>query len=276
MPLVLNSTLYFPPLHHSTREGLLAVGGDLRVERLVLAYSRGIFPWYDDSSPILWWAPPERCILPLRTMPSERFSYDCAEKSVLQEAGAAQQGRTLGAGGLRISQRLARKYKQPIFRHTINTAFSAVIAQCAAVPRPGQDGTWITQDMQEAYIRLHEVGYAHSVECWQEEELIGGLYGVALGKVFFGESMFHVQPDGSKMALMTLVRTLLQHDFQLLDCQQATAHMLRMGAEVISREQFDFLLKQILEMSGKGISSLAQSFAHKQRLAEKKLPLFPL
>ncbi len=287
MPLILNADLYFPPLHHSTREGLLAVGGDLRMERLILAYSRGIFPWYDDTSPILWWAPPKRCILPLRLKthellpPQAGVSTHCVPSADSFIAASSMPSASLNTavssttGGLNISRRLARKYKQSAFRHTLNTAFVAVIEHCAAVPRPGQDGTWITEDMKEAYVRLHEAGYAHSVECWHHEELIGGLYGVALGKVFFGESMFHVRADASKMALITLVQTLLQHDFHLLDCQQATSHMLRMGGEVISRNTFDALLKQALELGGKGMSSLAQSFSYKQRLAEKKFPLFP-
>ncbi len=255
MPLVLNSTLYFPPLHHSTPEGLLAVGGDLRVERLVLAYSRGIFPWYDAQSPILWWAPPERCILPLRVFPTENMCTDSSGKG----------------DGLYVSQRLARKYKNAAFRHTFNTAFASVIEQCAKVPRAGQDGTWITSDMQKAYIDLHEAGYAHSVECWHDDVLIGGLYGVALGKAFFGESMFHIQADASKMALITLVQTLQQHNFCLLDCQQATAHMMRMGASLVSRDDFTVLLKQALEAGGQGLSSLAPASLHRRQLANFSL-----
>ncbi len=263
MPRILGADLYFPPLHHSSPEGLLAVGGDLRLERLILAYSRGIFPWYSENTPILWWSPAERCILPLKgTMPLE------SQENNDEISAANQQHPTQG---LNISQRLQRKYKT--FTHTFNAAFSEVIEQCAKVPRPGQDGTWITSEMLDAYVHLHETGFAHSVECWQDNKLVGGLYGVALGKVFFGESMFHLVPDASKMALMTLVQTLDSHDFKLLDCQQATPHMLRMGAKVITREHFSYLLKLALDAGGGGISSLARK-SFDGKTIKKKLPLF--
>ncbi len=217
MPRVLDADLSFPPTQYSTPDGLLAVGGDLRLERLILAYSRGIFPWYSENTPILWWSPPLRCILPMQP---------CA---------------------LKVSTRLARKYKQSRFIHTYNTAFEEVIRHCAEVPRQGQGSTWLVPEMQEAYIHMHKMGFAYSAECWHEGELVGGVYGVALGKAFFGESMFHIMPDASKMALMTLVQELQGQGVQLLDCQQDTPHMLRMGAEVISRNYFEYLLKQALE-----------------------------
>ncbi len=216
MPKILDADLSFPPVQYSTPDGLLAVGGDLRLERLILAYSKGIFPWYSENTPILWWTPPMRCILPMQP---------CA---------------------LRVSQRLARKYKNAAYTHTFNTAFAQVITQCAAVPRKGQSGTWLIPEMIEAYIAMHEAGFAHSAECWCQGELVGGVYGVALGKAFFGESMFHIAPDASKMALMTLVRELEARDVQLLDCQQDTPHMLRMGAEVVTRERFEYMLKMAL------------------------------
>ncbi len=257
MPKILGADLFFPPLHHSTPEGLLAVGGDLRLDRLILAYSQGIFPWYSENTPILWWSPPIRCILPL---------------SHTVQAHSPELSKEKPYTGLKISQRLARKYKN--FTHTINKAFPEVIQQCAKVPRKDQDGTWITQEMQDAYNLLHEAGFAHSVECWQDNKIIGGLYGVALGKAFFGESMFHLMPDGSKMALITLVQTLKAHDFQLLDCQQSTKHMLRMGAEEISREHFTYLLKLALAAGGGGMSSLAHMSLRGKSLAHK-LPLLP-
>ncbi len=219
MPKILDADLSFPPVQYSTPDGLLAVGGDLRVERLILAYSKGIFPWYSENTPILWWTPPLRCILPLQ--PSALY----------------------------ISQRLARKYKTAPFTHTINTAFDAVIMQCAAVPRKGQSSTWLVPEMIEAYIQLHDAGFALSAECWYDGALVGGVYGVLLGKAFFGESMFHTMTDGSKMALMTLVQELEGRGVQLFDCQQDTPHMLRMGAEVITRERFEYMLKlALLEM----------------------------
>ncbi len=217
MPKILDADLSFPPTQYSTPDGLLAVGGDLCLDRLILAYSRGIFPWYSENTPILWWSPPLRCILPMQ--PS----------------------------ALNISRRLARKYKNSAYTHTFNTAFEQVITLCAHVPRPGQGGTWLIPEMQEAYIHMHHMGFAHSAECWQDDQLVGGVYGVALGKAFFGESMFHLTPDASKMALMTLVQELERRQVQLLDCQQDTPHMLRMGAKVVSRAHFEYLLKLALE-----------------------------
>ncbi len=216
MPKILDADLTFPPTQYSTPDGLLAVGGDLSLERLILAYSRGIFPWYSENTPILWWSPPLRCILPMQP---------CA---------------------LNISRRLARKYKNFAFTHTFNTAFEEVITLCASVSRQGQSGTWLLPEMQQAYIHMHQMGFAHSAECWHQGQLVGGVYGVTLGKAFFGESMFHLVPDASKMALMTLVKELENKHVQLLDCQQDTPHMLRMGAQVVSRAHFEYLLKLAL------------------------------
>ena len=186
--------------------GLVAVGGELSLERLLAAYALGLFPWFGEGDPVLWWSPDPRCILPLE--------------------------------GLRLSRRFRRVLRQERWRVTRDTAFAAVIAACARVPRPGQPGTWIVPAMHRAYVHLHSLGYAHSVEVWDGERLVGGLYGVALGRAFFGESMFHVLPDTSKIALAHLVTHLRERGFTLLDCQQANGHNLRMGGVVITRRGF--------------------------------------
>lgn len=195
----------FPNPESAPPDGLLGYGGDLRPLTLLCAYSRGIFPWFTDSEPILWWSPDPRCVL----LPS-RFH---------------------------LPPKSASKLNRLPFRVTIDTAFGEVIRACAA-PRPNQDGTWITSSMLAAYERLHTLGYAHSVETWREGALVGGLYGVALGRAFFGESMFHREAEASRAALSTLVAILTRLDFHFIDCQQVTPHMLRMGAETIPRSQF--------------------------------------
>jgi leucyl/phenylalanyl-tRNA--protein transferase len=205
---VLNNTdLRFPPVDFASPEGLLAVGGDLRAERLLEAYRHGIFPWYNDGQPILWWSPDPRAVL----FPDK----------------------------LKLSRSLRKTMRRGTFRVTLDTCFHDVMEQCAA-PRPQypQGGTWITPAMLMAYERLHELGYAHSVECWRAGELVGGLYGVALGGAFFGESMFARATDASKVALATLVRQLLVWDFQLIDCQLPSPHLFSLGAEEIRRRQF--------------------------------------
>ncbi len=207
----------FPPLRRCTGEGILCAGGDLHPARLLAAYSRGIFPWYGEDMPLLWWCPDPRCILPL-----EAFSLP------------------------RRSERTLRKHP---FHLTMDTAFARVIRACAA-PRRGQDGTWIVPEMIVAYERLHALGYAHSVEAWQDGVLVGGLYGVALGRAFFGESMFHCRPEASRAALAGLVAFLRCRGFRLLDCQQATPHMLAMGARDIPREEFLARLRQTVPLSG--------------------------
>lgn len=207
MPVVLSpGGVFFPPLRFASGEGLLAIGGDLSRERLVAAYSQGIFPWYDPSTPILWWSPPERCIL-------------------LPDA-------------LHIPRSLIRSLRACRFSVTLDTAFDAVIDACAVSPRPGQKGTWLVPEMRAAYSDLHSAGYAHSVEAWQNGELAGGLYGVALGGIFFGESMFFNRPDASKTALVWLVRLLQSKGFALIDCQQVTDNLLRFGASSIRRNEF--------------------------------------
>ncbi len=211
----LSSELGFPPVWQANADGLLAMGGDLRPERLLLAYSQGIFPWYGEDSPLLWWSPDPRCILPL--------------------------------DAVYCSKRLARKRQSSRFTCTYNTAFSKVIEHCAQSPRPNQDGTWITPAMQGAYRHLHTLGFAHSVECFEGSRLVGGLYGVAIGKAFFGESMFYLVPDASKIALLFLVDSLKEKGFMLFDCQQETKHMQNMGAVSIAREHFCALLEKALQ-----------------------------
>lgn len=201
------SDLRFPPVNLSTPEGLLAVGGDLRPERLLEAYRHGIFPWYSDGQPILWWSPDPRTVL-------------FPEK-------------------LHISRSLKRSLRPGIFTVTFDTCFRDVMRHCAG-PRLQypEGGTWITEEMLEAYSKLHEQGYAHSVETWKEGQLVGGLYGVALGGAFFAESMFARASDASKVALVSLVRQLQFWGFRLMDCQQSSPHLTALGAEDIPRHDF--------------------------------------
>jgi leucyl/phenylalanyl-tRNA--protein transferase len=198
--------LAFPPPERADPSGLLAVGGDLEPERLLRAYSEGIFPWYEEGLPILWHSPDPRTVLP----PSE----------------------------LHVSRSLAKVLRQRRFEFSLDLAFEAVIRSCAEVPRPGQDGTWITEDMIRAYLRLHELGFAHSAESWCDGALVGGLYGVSLGACFFGESMFALRSDASKAAFATLVRQLVAWDFELVDCQVHTPHLARFGARDWPRARF--------------------------------------
>lgn len=197
----------FPPVEQASPEGLLAVGGDLRSERLLQAYRHGIFPWYSDNQPILWWSPDPRTVL----FPDK----------------------------LHISRSLKRSLRPGLFSVTLDTCFRDVMRHCAA-PRPQypDGGTWITAEMLEAYTSLHEQGYAHSVETWQEGQLVGGLYGVALGGAFFAESMFTRASDASKVALVSLVRQLQTWGFRLMDCQQSSPHIKGLGAEDIPRHEF--------------------------------------
>lgn len=202
----LTDEIAFPSPLRSRDDGLLAVGGDLSVERLLLAYSLGIFPWYDDESPILWWSPDPRLVL----YPQE----------------------------LVISKSLRKVLKKDIFQVTMDTVFEQIMTACAQIPRRHEQGTWITDEMIQAYTRLHHAGYAHSVEVWRDSELVGGLYGVSLGRCFFGESMFSRQSNASKVALCALVDYLTARQFALIDCQVTTAHLLRMGAKEVPKIQF--------------------------------------
>ncbi len=208
----LTDDLLFPPPELAEDKGLLAVGGDLSVDRLLLAYSMGIFPWYSKGDPILWWSPDPRMIL--------------------------------RPGELRVTRRLSRTIRQGVFQVTLDRAFPDVVKRCASIPRPDQDGTWITADMIDAYVRLHEEGFAHSVECWRVGELAGGLYGVSLGSCFFGESMFSDTPNASKVALATLAEQASQLAITLIDCQVHTPHLKSLGAKDVRRERFLALLKE--------------------------------
>jgi leucyl/phenylalanyl-tRNA--protein transferase len=199
--------LNFPPVEQASPEGLLAVGGDLRPERLLAAYRRGIFPWYNEDQPILWWSPDPRAVL----FPSK----------------------------LHIPRSLQRTIRRGLFTVTLDACFQEVMTQCAG-PRPQypEGGTWITPAMIEAYEALHELGYAHSVETWMGKEFVGGLYGVSLGGAFFAESMFTKVDDASKVALVALVNQLQAWDFRIIDCQQSSPHVRRFGAEDIPRREF--------------------------------------
>ncbi|MCF6291466.1 MAG: leucyl/phenylalanyl-tRNA--protein transferase [Desulfobacterales bacterium] len=214
----LSDNILFPPTELAEPDGLLAVGGDLGPERLLAAYGQGIFPWYGAGDPILWWSPSPRLII---------------------EPNA-----------FRTSRRLGRLIRQQLFTITMDQAFARVINGCATIPRRGERSTWIVPEMVQAYIRLHELGFAHSVECWRQGELAGGLYGVALGKIFFGESMFSRSSNSSKIALAALVAQLKKWDFALIDCQVASDHLLQFGAREVSRREFETRLKDALTDPG--------------------------
>jgi len=202
----LSRELYFPDVRHASPEGIVAIGGDLSTERLLLAYISGIFPWFEDDEPILWWSPPKRMVL--------FFSE------------------------LKISKSMRNILNRNMFTVTFNTAFADVIANCRDIKRDGQPGTWITNDMTQAYCKLHEMGHAKSVEVWQEGVLVGGLYGVDLGHVFCGESMFSLVPNASKVAFIALAKKLENENYRLLDCQVHNNHLESLGAREILREDF--------------------------------------
>ncbi len=207
MPLFrLSRKLDFPPAWLARSDGLLCIGGDLTYKRLLLAYEKGIFPWFSDEEPILWWSPDPRLVL---------FPND-----------------------IHISKSLKKKFKKNHYRLTIDNAFEQTIVSCAQPRNNGQEGTWLVEEMIDAYINLHTLGYAHSVETWKNGKLTGGLYGVCLGGSFFGESMFSFEPDASKLALVALACFLGHHNFDLIDCQVTTSHLLSMGAMEISRNRF--------------------------------------
>lgn len=219
MPVyALGRQIAFPPVEMAELDGLLAVGGDLSPARLIHAYTLGIFPWYGPGSPILWWSPDPRLAL-------------------FPEA-------------FHVPRSLRRILNSRRFRITCDTCFAQVAVACAGMLRAQGPGTWLVPEMQQAYGLLHQAGLAHSVEVWEAGELAGGLYGIALGRIFFGESMFHTRPNASKVALVELMRLLKAWKFQLLDCQQTTAHMLRHGAREIPRSLFLKLLQQALEHPG--------------------------
>lgn len=207
MPVyLLSDELHFPPVHLATPEGLLAVGGDLSPPRLLLAYRNGIFPWYSEQDPILWWSPDPRALL----YPRE----------------------------IRISRSLKKTLKKETFKVTIDTVFEDIIRSCARTRTEKGEGTWITNEMVSAYNRLHQLGYAHSIETWHQEKIVGGLYGVSLGRCFFGESMFSTMTDASKVALVRLCDLLIQKKIDFIDCQLPTHHLKSMGAREVSRSDF--------------------------------------
>lgn len=202
----LTEALVFPPPEGASPEGIVAVGGDYRPERLLLGYAQGIFPWPSEGMPPLWFSPDPRFVLSL--------------------------------DAVHVSRSLRKRIRHSPYDVRADTAFSDVIHACAEVPRPGQEGTWITQELCHGYETLHELGYAHSIEAWREGTLVGGLYGVALGGVFFGESMFALTPDASKVATVTLLGQLCAWGYDLVDCQVYTEHLARFGAEDWSRTAF--------------------------------------
>lgn len=212
----LSEKLIFPSPEFSEPDGLLAVGGDLSEKRLLLAYSMGIFPWYSEGSPILWWSPDPRLVL----IPEE----------------------------LRISRSLRQVINKNIFKVTMDTAFEDVINSCADIHKKKHGGTWITAEMIDAYINLYNSGFAHSVESWHEGELVGGLYGVSLGGAFFGESMFSKKSNASKVAFVHLIKQSIKWGFRLIDCQVTTGHLMSFGAKEIPRAEFLKILKQALKM----------------------------
>ncbi|MCE9614696.1 MAG: leucyl/phenylalanyl-tRNA--protein transferase [Lentisphaerae bacterium] len=202
----LNRDVAFPPVTEAEPDGLLAVGGDLSPARLLLAYRSGIFPWYEAGVPIFWWSPDPRYVL---------FPHD-----------------------LKVSSSLGRVVRNGPFTVTFDRDFAAVMSHCGRVPRKDQEGTWITPEMEAAYGELHRLGHAHSVEVWHDERLVGGLYGVELGRVYFGESMFMLEPNASKVGFVRLVEALVARGCTLIDCQVHTAHLERFGACYLPRAEF--------------------------------------
>ena len=210
----LDHRLVFPPVHLA-EDGLLAIGGDLTPERLMLAYSKGIFAWYGENLPILWHSPDPRMIMTTRD--------------------------------LVVGKSLKKTIRRRPYELKLDTAFLQVLEGCSSVPRPGQNGTWLIPDMVAAYTKLHEMGFAHSIEAWQDDKLVGGLYGVSLGRAFFGESMFARAPDASKVAFVACVRQLDAWNIGLIDCQVHTEHLERFGAYEIPRMGYIELLKVALD-----------------------------
>jgi len=203
---ILPKELFFPPVSEANSEGVLAVGGDLSPERLLLAYKSGIFPWFEDDNPILWWSPNPRMVL------------------FLDE--------------LVVSKSMRNILNRNLFRVTFNTNFREVISNCQKIKRDGQNGTWITNDMVEAYCKLHELGIAKSVEVWHNDALVGGLYGIDLGTIFCGESMFSKVSNASKVAFIALANQLKTDNYKLLDCQVYNEHLESLGCREIDREEF--------------------------------------
>lgn len=214
MPLfTLDNNLWFPPLSDADEEGLLAIGGDLSIDRLLIAYKNGIFPWFDGPVP-LWWSPDPRFVL---------FPEN-----------------------LKVSKSMEQVIKKADYRFSVNTAFDQVIANCKNQKREGQDGTWITPELEQSFNELHGLGFAVSAETWLDGQLVGGLYGIKMGKVFFGESMFAKASNASKFAFIHFVQLLKQEGIELIDCQVYTAHLESLGAQMISRDDFAQRLNQLI------------------------------
>ncbi|MFZ4768740.1 MAG: leucyl/phenylalanyl-tRNA--protein transferase [Ferruginibacter sp.] len=203
---LITNDLTFPPIELADEEGLLAIGGDLSPERLLLAYKSCIFPWFNEEDPICWWSPDPRFVL----FPSE----------------------------LKISKSMLQLFRKNKFEFRTNSCFEEVITNCSNMVREGQDGTWITEEMNDAYIQLHKTGIAHSAEAWFNGKLVGGLYGIRMGKLFFGESMFSTQSNASKFAFINYVQLLQKENVQLIDCQLHTNHLESLGARMITRASF--------------------------------------
>jgi len=211
---LLSNELYFPPVTEADEEGILAIGGDLSTQRLLLAYRNGIFPWYTDDEPIIWWCPNPRFVL----FPDE----------------------------IKISKSMRAVVKKQTYSFTINNCFNNVIKNCKTINREGQSGTWISEEIIDAYTNLHNLGYALSAETWKNNKLIGGFYGVKMGNIFFGESMFSLSPNASKFAFIQLVQHLKNEGVKLIDCQVYTNHLESLGAKMIDRNDFMRLLEQHL------------------------------
>ncbi len=234
----LSEEIFFPPPELAREDGLLAVGGDLSQTRILTAYQMGIFPWYSAGDPILWWAPTPRLIL----LPNE----------------------------FKLPKRLGRELKKGAFQFSMDLTFREVISQCAAIRVKKREDTWINQEMIEAYCLLHEAGYAHSLECWQDGKLAGGLYGISVGGVFFGESMFSKVSNSSKAALAVLSQVLYDWRFDFIDCQMRTEHLVSLGAkEIPGPTFFQWLQNSILKTDRKGPWNEAFQY-----FAKQKLPLF--
>lgn len=213
----LDEQLYFPPVSRASSEGIVAIGGDLSEERLLLAYQSGIFPWFSEGEPIIWWSPDPRFVL----YPSQ----------------------------IKVSKSMQQLFRKQVFEVTFDKDFEQVILNCKEIKREGQRGTWITDEMVEAYCRLHRKGFAHSVEVWQEHTLVGGLYGLSLGNCFFGESMFAKVSNASKYGFITLTKRLEQKGFSFIDCQVHTEHLESLGATFISRKNFLHQLQEALKQT---------------------------
>lgn len=211
---LLSNELYFPPVNEADAEGILAIGGDLSTQRLLLAYRNGIFPWYSDDEPIIWWCPNPRFVL----FPNE----------------------------IKISKSMRAVLKKQTYSFTINNCFNNVIKNCKTINREGQSGTWISEEVIDAYTNLHKLGYTLSAETWENNKLVGGLYGIKIGNIFFGESMFSLSPNASKYAFIQLVQHLKNEGVKLIDCQVYTNHLESLGAKMIDRNDFMRLLEQHL------------------------------